>query len=230
MRRVPLSSLTLHGLTLHGGRRLATLGALLTGLLATAPAAYSDADPASDVLLSQDVYYPYSPPVSRPLSRQLSGLVAVAKQRGFPLKVALIGTPNDLGGVPHFFGQPQEYAAFLGQELSMPNKPELLVAMPNGYGLFGVPPPAAASLRDLPAPAGRGDALARQAIVAVPRIARAAGYEVPAPKPVAGSRSTGLQSAVLIALPVLIVVLAGGALALVNRRRRASSQDESPAS
>ena len=63
-------------------------------------------------------------------------MLASAKTKGFPLKVAVIVTPYDLGSVPILFDKPQIYAKFLGEEDYYYWKDELLVVMPNGYGIY----------------------------------------------------------------------------------------------
>ena len=115
---------------------VATTLALATLATAIAPAsALADGDPASDVLIGENVYYPYSPAVSTTLQKRLDGETAAAARAHFPIKVALIATPADLGAMPTLFDKPQQYAHFLDQEISFLNvKPLLLVVMPNGYG------------------------------------------------------------------------------------------------
>ena len=81
-------------------------------------------------------------PFSASKGRALLRLLDDAKAKGFPLRVAVIATRNDLGSVPSLFGTPQRYAAFLGEEDYYFFKDELLVVMPQGYGLHrpgGVP-------------------------------------------------------------------------------------------
>ena len=101
-------------------------------------AVLADGDPASDVLLGENVFYPYSPATSPALQKQLNAETAAAKQAHFPLKVALIGAPVDLGVIPSLFGKPQKYADFLDQEISFQTKQPLLVVMAAGYGVQGV--------------------------------------------------------------------------------------------
>ena len=115
---------------------LATILGVATLAIVIAPAsALADGDPASDVLIGENVYYPYSPAVSTSLQKRLNGETAAAARAHFPIKVALIATPADLGAIPTLFGKPQQYAHFLEQEISFLNvKPLLLVVMPNGYG------------------------------------------------------------------------------------------------
>jgi hypothetical protein len=186
----------------------------------SAPAARADGDPASDVLLGANVFYPYSPPVASSLQKALNGETAAAAKAHFRLKVALIDGPFDLGVVPQMFGQPQEYARFLDQELRLflgPH-PMLLVVMPSGYGTQGLPGPARAAVDSLTKPAGkRSDDLARAAIAAVPKLAAAAGH------PIAGADSSksasggGASRWPLVILAVAAITLAASVL-IVRRR------------
>jgi hypothetical protein len=92
--------------------------------------------------------------------------------------------------------------------------------MPGGYGVAGLP---AKALRGLPTPGATGDDLARAAVLAIPKLAAAAGHPVPAVKPVAGSGQSGhrgASSALPIVLPVAALAGIGLVGALRNRRRR----------
>jgi hypothetical protein len=148
-------------------------------LLAPA-AALSDGDPASDVLLADRVFYPYSPSVNAGLQKALDAETAEASRAHFPIKVALIDTPVDLGAIPTLFAKPQQYADFLDQEISFAGSDQLLlVVMPNGYGVRGLGPSATDVASTLERPSGdTSDALARAAIAAVPKLAAAAGHPV----------------------------------------------------
>ncbi len=55
---------------------------------------------------------------------------------GYRLKVAVIESAYDLGSVPSLFGHPADYAKFLGIELSLVYKGNLLVVMPAGFGFY----------------------------------------------------------------------------------------------
>jgi hypothetical protein len=105
--------------------------ALAAGLTTTARA---DADPASDMLYTGDVFLPYGP-VSPAVAAELRGAVRSAREEGKPLKVAVIATKRDLGGVPTLFGNPLYYARFLGAELQFLYSGKLLVIMPQGAAL-----------------------------------------------------------------------------------------------
>jgi hypothetical protein len=196
--------------------------ALLIALLATLalPAtSLADADPASDVLLGAPVFYPYQPPVSAGLQKQLNAEVTAAGRAHFPLKIAIISSPVDLGALPTMFAKPQQYASFLDQEISFSGRQPLLVVMANGYGSAGLPPAAAAAVSSLPKPSGKtGEALAQAALAAVPKLAAAAGHPVRGAAP-GGSRSSGGSSGLLIVILVVVAAAAAGAVILVRRRR-----------
>ncbi len=199
--------------------RLATMLATLLAAACLLPAAaLADGDPASDVLLGENVFYPYQPPVSPALQKSLNAETAAAKRAGFPIKVALIASPVDLGVIPDLFGKPQKYADFLDQEISFQTKQPLLVVMYNGYGVRGVPAKSLSALAAVPKPSGKAsNDLARAALTTVRKMADAAGH------PLAGehSSSSGADSpTLLIVVLAAAAVLTALALAVVTVRRR----------
>lgn len=197
---------------------------MLVALLALAtllpPAvARGDGDPASDVLLGENVFYPYSPAVSRGLQRTLDAETLALQRSGLRLKVALIASPVDLGVVPDLFGHPQRYADFLDQEISFRQKQPLLVVMVSGYGVQGLSPQASAAAAALPRPAGKGsEDLARAAVTAVERIGKAAGHPIRGVPGVGGDGGGG--SVLLIVLGAVAVALALALIAVTVQRRR----------
>lgn len=142
--------------------------------------ALADGDPASDELIGANVFYPFSPPVAAGLQKMLNSETAAATHVHFPIKVALIASPADLGAIPSLFAKPQQYADFLDQEISFAGANTLLlVVMPNGYGVQGLNDPATEVVTTLKPPAGsRSDDLARAAIAAVTKLAAAAGHPI----------------------------------------------------
>src|SRR6478672_4673686 len=71
---------------------------------AAAPgAALADGDPASDVLPSQDAFFPYAPQASKPLVVALDKVLKEIRGKDFPVKVAVIGSQADLGSYPTMF-------------------------------------------------------------------------------------------------------------------------------
>lgn len=113
-------------------------GALVSaGLSATfVPAARADGDPASDVLVATDVFYPYQYPLPTASRSALNRTVLRAKRRGYRIRVALIPRRLDLGSIPELWRRPQLYAHFLAQELDYVYTGRLLIVMPNGYGTY----------------------------------------------------------------------------------------------
>jgi hypothetical protein len=199
---------------------------LAFGALAALPAgARADADPPSDILLLQDVYVPFQPKVSVSLEQQLTALTGKAKKAGFAIKVAIIGSALDLGGVPGYYGKPRPYAQFLYSEITQPTgKQTLLVVMPAGIGLVNPPKGGADAISGLKVPPkAKSDQLATIAIDAVKKLARAAGHPV-AGGGGSGSAGSGSASPLLIfGLPVLLV--AAAALFLRLRSRGEDEED-----
>ncbi len=198
------------------------LVALLLAAAAAPALALADGDPASDVLLGENVFYPYTPAVSPALQRTLNAETAAASRVKFPIKVALIASPVDLGVIPDLFGKPQKYADFLDQEISFQTKQPLLVVMSAGYGVQGVDGPVARVAASLRLPAGKqSNDLAQAAIVAVAKLATAAGHPItgvagiPGASSGAGSSSTAPLAA---GLAVAAAVIAAGLVVLRRRQ------------
>lgn len=137
--------------------------------------AYADGDPASDVLTTQTLFVPQDAGLPGSQQAQLATLEAAAQRSGYRIRAALIASPGDLGSVTQLWREPQTYANFLGQELSLVYRGTLLVVMPNGYGLTGVGgvPSTGAALHGLPPP---GTAMGAAAITAIRRLAAATGH------------------------------------------------------
>ena len=203
-------------------RRVLATAVLLAGLAAPS-AAQADGDPASDVLLLQDAYTPYQPAVPKPVSNALNATLKQLRKRGYPLKVAIIATPTDLGAVPQFMGKPQPYASFLQSEIAF-NKPKpLLVVMSNGYGTAAIKPDIAGAVTRIPTPkSNSSDDLGRAAIDGAIAIGRAAGHPVPKPALPASASADGggggTSPAIIFGVPVLLLAL-GGLLAALRTRQ-----------
>jgi hypothetical protein len=191
--------------------------AALAVALAAPSAARADSDPASDTLLLQDVFLPVEPALSQSDASAIRKLAATMKKAGYPLKVAIIATPNDLGLVPQIFGKPQYYAGYLGREIDFNKKNNLLVVMPAGYGTNNVAPNVARALSGLKPPGSNLDQMARSTVDAMSRLSKAAGHPVKAPDVGGGSGSGGTSPAVIFGVPVILLALAG-ALAALRRR------------
>ena len=74
--------------------------ALLLALAALLPAAArADGDPASDVLYTGFVFFPFDVKFDPKLQSQLTELAVSSKEKGIPIRVALIANRYDLGSV-----------------------------------------------------------------------------------------------------------------------------------
>jgi hypothetical protein len=190
--------------------------------LAAVPHARADGDPASDYLLGEPSFVPPDAGVPPAYANQLNDVLRDALARGYRLRVALIATRNDMGSVAVLFRQPQSYARFLGKELAFVYKGNLLVAMPNGFGVTRrgrILRPDQAVVDRLRAPGGTGVALASAATRAVVQLAGRAGIIVTLP-PLRGSRSHANQShdrlTIVVAAAVAALLIA---IATLARRR-----------
>ena len=147
--------------------------------------AQANGDPASDYLLAQNLFLPFTTKIDQNSVKRLNALLTEAKAQRFPIRVALILSPSDLGTAYSLFGKPEKYAQFLGLELAFVYRDRLLVLMPSGYGyaVKGDPDPkASAVLKKLPAPGRSATKEADAAIVAVQRLAAREGHRLAAPK------------------------------------------------
>lgn len=197
--------------------------ALLGGVLFTAQA-LADADPASDVLLAADEFYPYSPPVAAKLQAELNAETATAHKGRFPVKVAIIASPTDLGAIPELFDKPRQYAAFLDQEITFGSKVPLLVVMPDGYGTAEVSSAGAAAVAALGRPPSTSsDGLTESAIAAVRKLAAADGHPIGAVSSRSSTGAAGSGVAVLLAIVLAVCVGLAAAILTVRRRRAVSA-------
>jgi hypothetical protein len=116
-------------------RMRASLALLLVACGCLAETAAGNGDPASDVLLSENVYLPNEAP-SASAAKALNRAVEAAYVHHFRIKVAVIAGQIDLGTVPSLYGKPMEYAKFLGTELESLYVGPLLIVMPAGFGIY----------------------------------------------------------------------------------------------
>jgi hypothetical protein len=201
-------------------RRLCTVLALSACcvFVALPAAARADGDPASDVLTTQPLFLPADAGVSFAHENQLNRVLATAASSGFPMRVAVIASASDLGSVTALWRQPQTYAGFLGEELSLVYHGTLLVVMPAGFGLYGPGQAVAASRSALAGlrPAAGGAVLGTAALSAVQRVAAAAGHPVTVPAatvsaPPAAGGSTGTLPIVVFVLGLALIAAAWAA-------------------
>jgi hypothetical protein len=202
-------------------RRLLVL-VLLAAAVAT-PAARADGDPASDSLLTYQVFYPYYSNTPKASLQELQATVAAANKRGYRIRVAVITSPYDLGSLSALWEKPQPYCRFLSLELSFAYKDRLLVVSPKGYGYVDHAKPVPANLKLVQTlPIGKGtDGLLQTADKAVRLLARKAGYRLPAAKASYGSSGSSSDTIVIaIAAAIGALLLGGVEFARRARRRR----------
>lgn len=208
-------------LKLVGALSLAAAAAV-AGL--TASPARADADPPSDFLLYRSVYLPFfGGKPSDSAARELQRTVSAAKKAGYPIKVAVIGSRSDLGGVPKLWGKPKTYAPFLGRELAFVYKGRLLVAMPAGLAFYwrGHTAKSEQRLLDRQTVSEGADGLVTSAADAVRSLAAAEGHKVAAQSGDGGGDGGGSSVVkVLLVVAGVVAVIALVAVPLVLRSRR----------
>jgi hypothetical protein len=185
--------------------------------------ARANGDPASDYLLTQKAYLPFTTKLDQSAAKRLNTLLANAAKEGFPIRVAVILSPADLGTAFGLFGKPQKYAQFLGLELAFVYRERLLVVMPSGYGyaVKGDPRPHAdVVLEKLPAPGRDATKEVDGAIVAVRRLAAASGHKLVAPK---GGGSSASRDRLVIAAAATAGIAAVAAFVLYRRSKSRES-------
>jgi hypothetical protein len=192
---------------------------VLVLLALSAAAARADGDPASDWLYTQRVFVPFDVKATKANQRELAATVAGAWQRGFRIKVAVIGNAYDLGAVPSLWRKPQTYARFLGAELVFLYKQRLLIVMPNGFGFYWhghATGDAYATLRTIAIAPG-ADGLVNAARQAVTKLAAKSGVSVAAATPPADH--TNRDRLVIVVAAVLLIALALAGRYALRRRR-----------
>jgi hypothetical protein len=183
----------------------AMLLALVAALMSST--AYADGDPASDVLSQQSLFLPQDAGVSPDRQAQLISLLRTAKSDGYAIRVALIASSSDLGSVSALWRQPQNYAKFLGQELSIVYRGPLLVVMPTGLGFYDPRNPSAVSSVRASA---AGSNLGEIALHAVQRLAASSGHSISIPTVTSSERraSSALTSWIVFVVGLLLVLAA----------------------
>lgn len=216
--------------------------ALIAAISASVPAsvARADGDPGSDVLVFQNLFVGSDAGLSVAQQAQFGQLLTSAGRAGFPIRVAIIAGRSDLGAVTALWREPQQYARFLGLELSLAYTQRLLVVMPNGFGFNWPGHPTAPSYRlldKIPIGTGAGGLLAA-AKRAVGAMAGAGGVNLGAPAtvgtrssepaavpttsvaPAAGGQgSDSVVATITAALAVIAIALLGVRFALRRRPR-----------
>ena len=160
--------------------------------------------------MSQSLFLPQDAGVPSKQQAQLGALLQAAQHSGYQIRVALIASPADLGSVTELWRQPQNYARFLAQEISLLYRGPLLVVMPNGYGLYRLAGPLATERSALAGVRSPGPNLAAATITAIQRLAAASGHNLPLPNATAPSPpgSTDTVSRVVFVFGIALIGLA----------------------
>lgn len=205
--------------------RLLTVALTLAAatVLAIAPLARADGDPASDYLIGQQVFFPYDTKFPATQQIQFAQLVQEANKAGFKIRVALIASSYDMGSVTSLYLKPRTYARFLGEEIGFVYKQRLLVVMRNGFG-FNWPHHSSAAadqtLAKIPISAD-ADGLLAAAQTAVQRLAAADGIKLATPTHVTTpAQRNSHDRLIIIAGAAALILLAAAAQFVVRRRRR----------
>jgi hypothetical protein len=203
-------------------KRLAIATAAVAVVLLVPAAAEANGDPASDYLLAQKLFLPLNGTIDGGAAVRLGKLLDSAAKEKFPIRVAVILTPSDLGTAFSLLGKPQKYAEFLGLELSFVYRDRLLIVMPTGYGyaLNADPDPkASAVLKKLPPPGRDATKEVEAAIVAVRGLAAAQGHALAVPT----SGGSASRDRITIAAATTAGIAVVAAFLLYRRRRPASA-------
>ena len=219
-------------------RRLLAVALLLAAI--AAPLARADGDPASDFLLTYQVFYPYYSNTPKDSLTKLKETVTEANKRGYRIRVAVITSPYDLGSVSALWEKPKAYAGFLAEELSFVYRGRLLIVSPKGYGynegtrpvgttyVVHPSPKTLALLRTVPI--GKGTkGLLKTADRAVRLLAARDGIKLPAKSGSTGSGSSSSMDTIVIAVAAVagtLLIVGFEVLRRRRRRQRASGEPE----
>jgi hypothetical protein len=203
-------------------RRVAIIGAALA-LLGLPAVARANGDPASDYLLVQKLFLPFATNADQTEVKRLNALLDAAAKDNFPIRVAVILSPQDLGTAFSLYRKPQRYAQFLGLELSFVYRDRLIVVMPNGYGyaVKGKPDSKVSTLlKPLPPPGHDVTKEVLGADAAVRKLALASGHRLTVTN-VGGGSSTRDRITIAAAATAGIALFA--AVVLYRRQRRTTA-------
>jgi hypothetical protein len=198
-------------------RRAACGAAIAAASLCLPVAANANGDPASHILPAQRVFVPINAPVDSGVLGHLDALIKEADEAAFPIRVALIAEPSDLGTAFSLYNKPQRYAELLGFELSFLYHGRLLIVMPKGFGYLVAGKrdgDASSLLARIPPPGRDATREAEAAARAVRRLAAAADHKLVVPT------GSAKRDRITIAAAVVLGLAFGGGLLLYRRQSR----------
>jgi hypothetical protein len=196
---------------------------LVLAALGSPAVAHANGDPASDYLLVQKLFLPFNARVDNSKVKQLNAVLDAAQRDNFPIRVAVILSPPDLGTAFSLFRKPQHYAEFLGLELAFVYRGRLLVVMPNGYGysVKGNPDPKTSTLlKPLPPPGRDATKEVEGAEAAIRKLASASGHRLVVEKTGGGSTT---RDRITIAAAATAGIALFAAVVLYRRQRRSAA-------
>jgi len=203
------------------------ISALAGALTLLAPAAArANGDPASDVLLTDQVFLPFEAPISNSAQNDLRKTVGEANKKHFKIRVAVIAFTSDLGTAVSLWKHPQSYSEFLGKEIAFVYTGPLLISMPSGFGFYDEGRPVANEKQVLAKmkPGSTPTPLADSTTAAVRALAAAKGITLP--KPSSGSSATRDRLVLGAAVLAFLLILVFPAR-LIRRRARGGEQSPS---
>lgn len=163
------------------------------------------------MLASQPAFIPGDAGLTAARQQQLSGLLGEASRAGSPVRVAIIAGAADLGSVTELWRMPEAYARFLGLELSQVYRGDLVVVMPQGFGVVRIGPGGVSAQRGVLSTGALRGPLGTAAEVAVLALARSAGRRLTLPAagraPAAGSALSSVDTGSWLALGVGIILI-----------------------
>ena len=189
------------------------------------------------MLVYQDLFAGSDAGLSVHQQLELGGELKAAARKDFPIRVAIIASPFDLGAVTALWRKPRAYARFLGIELSAVYRQRFLVVMPDGLGFdwpgHATSPPTpcwpefrfeGAPVACLMPPRRRSERWRRQSGIRLPSTTTPTG-SAPAARasvtgdsaPAKGNSTDNLVGIVVMALAAIAIVIV--AIRVVLRRR-----------
>jgi hypothetical protein len=154
--------------------------------------ALAHGDPSTHYLETGNLYPSFAARPSQARELALMGLLQAAAERGYPIKVSLVASADDLVDAPEMLAAPQRYAESIQSVLGARGlRAPVVVVGPNGLGVAGMQlrggelrrvsrSDARSFVSGVAAPEPEGDAMAATAARVVRRLARAAGRTLPA--------------------------------------------------
>jgi hypothetical protein len=166
--------------------------------------ARADGDPASDVLVAAPpIFLSADSGATYAEKETIADQLNRAARRGHTLRVAVISHRDDLGSVTGYWGDPAAYAQFLGQELPLNYRGQLLVVMPSGFGVSRQGRLRRTAVTGLAPRAGHLIEATEQAVARLTGVAPAGSVVVPASSVASPASGAGWWIATALAITLV---------------------------